>query len=190
MPRRILAALFLIYGSFAVAQSDSNSVTVTASRTISSQPDQAVFYVTVTARSTTTLQDILNAVQPAGLTLANFSSVVTAASALNNPQLLWTFTLDAPLANTKATIATLTNLQSAVAKANPNLTISFSVQGTQISPQAAQSQTCPLAGLMSDATAKAQALAAAANRFVSGIMALATATNTCSVTVRFSLVGS
>ncbi len=203
MLRQIPAALFLISASFAFAQSDANSVTVTASRAITPQPDQALFSVSVTSGLTTTLDDVLAAVQPAGITLASFSSVSTSnafnvVNSVNMLQLQWTFALTGALANTTATIATLTSLQSTAAKANPSLSVSFSLQGTQVSAQAAQSQTCSLPGLLSDANAKAQALAAAANRFVSGILALATSTShtngvpshSCSITVKYSLVGS
>jgi hypothetical protein len=197
MPKRISAALFLICVPFAIAQTDSNSVTVTASRTLPIQADQAIFSVYVSAGSNSTLDDVLAAVQPAGITLANFTSVFTLNAALNPPLLQWTFTLVGPLTNTKATVATLTNLQSAVAKANSGLTVSFSLQGTQVSPQAAQLQPCAFPDLLSDAQAKAQTLVTSASRFVSGILALATSisnqsgatSQTCTATVKFSLVG-
>jgi hypothetical protein len=197
MLRHISVALFLICAPFAIAQTDSNSVTVTASRTIPLQADQAIFSVSVNAGSNSTLDDVLAAVQPAGITIANFSSVFTVNATPIQPLLQWTFTLVGPLTNTKATVATLTNLLSTVAKANAGLAVSFSLQGTQVSPQAAQSQPCAFPDLLSDAQAKAQALASSASRFVSGILALATSisnqtgatSQTCTATVKFSLVG-
>ena len=202
MPPQIPAALFLICASFALAQSDSNSVIVTTSRAITPQPDQALFSVFVISGLTTTLDEVLAAVQPAGITLANFSSVssssVSNVANANVSQLQWTFAITGPLANTKTTTATLTSLQSTAGKANPGLTVSFTLQGTQVSAEAVQSQTCSLPGLLSDANAKAQVMAAAVNRFVSGILALATSTSntggaqstSCSITVKYSLVGS
>lgn len=73
------------------------------------------------------------------------------------------------------------------------MTLSFTLRGPQVSAQAVQSQTCSLAGLLADASSKAQSLAAASQRFVSGLVALATNVNqgqpACSITAKYSLVG-
>jgi len=198
-----LAGLLSIFISFAAAQNTSNFLTVSVSRALTVQPDQEVFGVFVSSGDDQTLSDVLAVLQPAGITAANFSNVygdtygdLTGAGTGASPagsSLQWSFTLTAPLTNTKATVAMLTNLQNSVAKTHPKLQVSFDLQGTQVSAQAAQSQTCPLAALISDANAKAQTMAAAANRFVSGIVALATDANPgqtiCSISVKFSLVG-
>jgi uncharacterized protein YggE len=214
MSRSISIYLFVISAGLAFAQLDSNSITVTASRTSTIQPDQAVFSVVVSSDLNSSLTDVLSALQPAGLTLANFSGVTTNgfyySTANPFPQQLlslqWTFQLVAPLASTKSTVATLTSLQSSVPKMNKNLGASFSLQGTQVSPQAQQSQTCDLAGLITDAQAKAQTLATAGARTLAGLLSLSSSTTTpgstasgvtssfppltCSVTAKFGLLGN
>jgi uncharacterized protein YggE len=213
MLRRISAPLFLITASFAFGQLDSNSVTVTASRTTTLQPDQALFAVTITTDPAASLSDVLAAVQPAGLTFSNFSSVsTTTAYTYTNgqqqaqQQTQWSFQLLAPLANTRSAVSTLTALQKSVTQANPAWGASFSLQGSQVSQRAQQTQTCDLAGVIGDARTQAQNLATAAGRTLSGILALSTNTNStigtpvslyavsgspsCLVTVKFALLGS
>jgi hypothetical protein len=193
MLRRIVA-LFLISGAYAFAQTDNNSLTVTVSRASNPQADQAQYSVYVNTGLDKTLDDVLAAVQPVGLTIANLLTVSTlSVLSSNGPGLQWTFTLVAPLSGTGATIASLTNLQKTIAKTKSGIALSFTLQGTQVSSQALQSQTCSLAGLLMDANGKAQSLAGASQRFVSGLVALATSVNqgqpTCSMTAKYSLVG-
>lgn len=165
---------------------DSNSITVSASNNATLQPDQAVFSVSVTAPLTTGLDDVLTALAGSGITAANLSGVSTqgiysvlggAGTQIPPPMLVWTFSLTAPLANTKATVASLTTLQQNIAKANNGLTLSFSIVGTQVSQQLAQSQTCSLSSLITSATTQAQALAAAAGLQLGAILALSTSTS-------------
>ncbi len=192
MHRCISTALFLFSASIVLAQADSNSLTVTASRTLTAQPDQAVFTVFVFSGQTTSLDEVLAAVQPGGITLANFTSVLTGGSTPGN-QLEWAFTVVGPLTNTAAIVATLTNLKNTMANSNPNLTLSFAPQSVKLSAQASLSLTCPLPDLLNEAKAKAQTLATAAGRFVSGLTALSTTSSPgsllCSVTAKYSLVG-
>ena len=171
----------------AFAQLDSNSITVTASNNVTLQPDQAVFSVTVTSSQDTGLDDILAAVQGAGITIANFVGVSSAGQIIAvlgpnppvnaAPTVSWTFSLPAPLANTKATVASLTTLEQNIAKANNGLTLSFSIVGTQISQQLAQSQTCSFPALIASATTQAQALAAAGGVTLGSILAISSSTS-------------
>ena len=203
MCRRIPAVLFLISASLAFGQLDSNSVTVTSSSNTTPQPDQAVFSVTVGAAIGTSLNDVVSALSGSGITLANLSNVTTSLGVSGSPTfgipglapagpppLNWTFTLVAPLANTKATVAMLTGLQQTVPQKNSSLTLSFSIQGTQVSQQLQQSQPCAISDLLTDARTQAQTLAAAGGRTLSGILALSSATSGCTVTVKFALLGS
>lgn len=176
------------------AQLDSNSITVTASQNATLQPDQAIFSLTVQSPVTTGFDDILAALQPVGVTAANFTGVSSSVSGLVGrrpaPTLLWGFNLPAPLANTKATVASLTTLQTNIANANNGLTLSFSIAGTQVSTQLAQSQTCSLAALIASATTQAQNLAAAGGLTLGSILALSSSTASpppCTATVKFNL---
>lgn len=175
------ALLFTSWCSLAFGQLDSNSITVTASNNASLQPDQAIFSVTVQSPLSTGLDDVLAALQGSGITAANLSGVSTnnqfGVPVPPQPTLVWSFNLPAPLANTKATVASLTTLSQNIAKANNGLALSFNIVGTQVSQQLAQSQTCSLSGLIASATTQAQALAAVGGVTLGAISALSSSTS-------------
>jgi uncharacterized protein YggE len=189
---------------------DSNSITVSASNNAILQPDQAIFSVTVQSGISTGLDDVLTALQGSGITAANFSGVSTqgqfAATTLPGglaplPSLFWTFNLPVPITNTKATVASLTTLQQTLAMQNNGLTLSFSIVGTQVSQQLAQSQTCSLSALITAATTQAQSLAAAGGFTLGSILAMSSSTSngvispyatqpSCAITVKFNVTRS
>lgn len=192
------------------AQSAPNSITVTASRNTAAQPDQVVFSVSVASALTNTMSDVLAAVQGAGITATNFLNVSTVQQYNSSTQqyvnsLQWTFSLTVPFANMKSTVATLNGLQVSVAQNKNGLSVSFSVQGTQVSAQAQQAQACPASGLISDARTQAQNIASASSLTVGAILAMSTSVSTstpganslasaiqlpvCSLTVKFALGG-
>jgi uncharacterized protein YggE len=221
MRQSVLILVFVSCCSLAFGQSEPNSITVSASQNVSLQPDQAIFAVTVQSSISTGLDDVLAALQGSGITAANLSGVSTPGqlcptiSCSQAPTLQWAFSLTGPLANTKATVASLTTLQQSIAKLNNGLTLSFSIAGTAVSQQLAQSQTCSLSGLIANATTQAQALAGAANVSVGRILAISSTTSNgvsnsapvfaelssveiyapsatappCAVTVKFALTG-
>jgi uncharacterized protein YggE len=192
---------------------DSNSITVSASNSVTLQPDQAVFSLSVTSSFSSGLDDVLAALQGSGITAANLSGVTTQneiavissgpGGQIPPPMLTWSFTLTGPLTNTKATVASLTTLQQNIAKANNGLTLSFSVIGTQVSQQLAQSQTCSISALLTSATTQAQALASAGGVTLGAILALSSSTSNvvvapsnpyssptpppCAITVKFNV---
>lgn len=205
LPRIVILSLLpciaLVYG-----QSAPNSITVTASRSSTVQPDQVVFAVNVYAAITNTMSDVLAAVQSVGITATNFSTVTTVEQYSASDQLYvssvqWTFSLTAPFANMKSTVAALNGLQLSVAQNNNGLSVSFSVQGTQVSAQAQQAQACPVSGLISDARTQAQTIASASSMTVGAILAMSSSVSTaspvgfgsaiqlpaCSLTVKFAL---
>ena len=168
--------LLLAFGLLAFAQLDSNSITVTASRTATLQPDQALFVVTVQSDLNTLLNDVIAALQGLGITAGNFAGVSSYANAISLPSLSqtiqWTFNLPVALTKTKDTIATLTAVQKTIAQNNKSLSLSFSIQGTQVSQQLQQSQTCSVPDLLSDARSQAQTLAAAGGVTLGAILAM------------------
>jgi hypothetical protein len=185
--RKSVALLPFLLCSLAFGQIGSNSITVTASNNTSLQPDQAVFGITVQSGVSTGLDDVLTALQGSGITIANFSGVTTVGQVVfstlgsvppTSPLTLgWGFNLPVPITNTKATVASLTMLEQNIAKQNNGLTLSFSIVGTQVSQQLAQSQTCSLSSLMATASTEAQSLASAANLTVGRILALSSSTS-------------
>ncbi len=206
MRKSFLICIILASASLVSAQTDSNSITVVASRNANLQVDQAVFGVFVTSGFNASFEDVLGALQGSGITLANFTGVssppgpifvigISPIPPTLTPNLQWSFTLAVPLSKLKDTIATLTTVQQNVAKKNSGLSVSFSLQGAQVSPQAQQAQTCALADLIADARAQAQKLADAAGMGVGvttstagsySFLGFAPLPN-CTLTVKFAL---
>jgi hypothetical protein len=195
-------ALWLVFCSVAFGQLESNSITVSASNNASLQADQADFSIVVQSSLTTSLDNVLTALQGSGITAANLSNVDTiqqyANGSTSSLALLWTFSLPVPLMNTKTMIASLTTLQQTIGAQNSGLTLSFAIAGTQVSPQLAQSQPCSFSSLITSATTQAQSLAAAGGLTLGSITALASSTSNvvanpyatappCAITVTFSL---
>jgi uncharacterized protein YggE len=202
MRKRGAIALLLFFCSVAFGQLASNSITVSASNNPSLQPDEAIFSISAQSSLTTSLDNVVTALQGSGITAANLSSVNTIQQYANGNvsglTLQWTFSLPVQLTNTKATIASLTTLQQTIGGQNSGLSLSFTISGTEVSPQLAQSQTCSLSGLIASATTQAQSLAAAGNLTLGSIIALSGSTSTvvanpyatappCAITVTFSV---
>jgi hypothetical protein len=189
MVKRLPFFLLILSVPAAFAQLDSNSVTVSATRSMTQQPDQVLFAVNVQSGLNTSLDDVVAALQGSGITAANFSGVSMGPNvlfAVVGPQpgppimaspLQWVFALPVPLAKIKDTIAMLTALQQSIAKQNNGLMLSFNVQGTQVSAQSQQSHVCPTSDLLADATTQAQKLAAAAGLSLGAVLAMASGTS-------------
>ena len=76
MMRCAVVLAFCLSCSLAFAQLDSNSVTVTASRSSNLQSDEALFSVTVSSsRPATTLDEAVAALQGTGITVSNLAGV-------------------------------------------------------------------------------------------------------------------
>jgi uncharacterized protein YggE len=197
--------VLLSFCALAFGQSVTNSITVSASNSANLQPDQAIFAVSVESGANTGLDDVLTALQGSGITAANFSGISTAQQTLTcvgtpstSLMLSWTFSLPVAIANIKATVASLTTLQQNIGKQNNGLSLSFSLAGTQISQQLAQSQTCSLPALITSATTQAQNLAAVGGLTLGSIQAISSSTSnfvaslyatapTCAITVTFNV---
>jgi len=189
----------LLSAALAYGQLDPNTITVTATSGVTAlHPDQMIFAVTVSSGLNTSLDDVLAALAGSGITAANFSNVngnsltiITGnPSSLPAPAISWTFALPVPFAKMKDTIAMLTALQKSIAQNNSGLSLSFTIQGTQVSNQLQQMQTCPTSDLLSQARTQAQQLATAANLFVGAVLSMSTATSTtppCTLTVKFAV---
>jgi uncharacterized protein YggE len=167
--------IFSLAAAPVFAQLPSNTLTITANRTINPQPDEALFSLSVTSSATTNLGQIVAALSGVGITSENLAGV---GNNTTPPSFQWNFTLDVPLSNLTATIASLNNLEKTIAQNNSGLILTFTVEGTQVSPaaqQQQQSQPCSNAELIADATAQAQKLAAAAGMILGPIMKLSNA---------------
>jgi uncharacterized protein YggE len=184
MLKRTLIFSFVMSASLAFGQGDSNTVTVTASQSVNLQPDQVVFGVYVTTSINASLDDVLAALKGSGITIANLSGVgngsgiplgILPGNPQPTPTIQWSFVLGVPFAQMKATVTALTSLQQSIMQANSGFTLSFSVQGTQVSASLQQSQVCSIPGLIADATTQASKLASAAGLNLGSIAAMSSA---------------
>ncbi|MBZ5609108.1 MAG: SIMPL domain-containing protein [Acidobacteriia bacterium] len=156
----LLSALEPVFG-----QLETDTVTITASRQVALVPDQAVFFVTVTTGEDAGLDQALALVQGTGITAANLNSVYSYERGLQ-----WSFTLAVPFSKIASTIAALTGGQKGTSRA-----VDFTIQGTQVSDEARQSQPCKTADLISDAQTQAQKLADSAGFTIGPVLALSDA---------------
>jgi uncharacterized protein YggE len=176
-----------------LGQLNSNTVTATASQNTNSQPDQAIFDVTVSSGTTSSPDDIVKAVASVGISAANLIGVTFQSNASSvtpaPPALQWTFQLPVALSTQKQTTASLVALQQTIAQGNSGLSVSFSVAGLQNSGQ--QTQSCNYSTLIANAQAQAQQLASAAGSAASRITGVSGSTSNgvgnCSATVTFGL---
>jgi hypothetical protein len=163
-------AIFLAGASLLFGQLDSDTVTIQASRSIYLTPDQVVLSVSVTTGAGFTLDQVVAALSTLTITTAHLSSV--AGGTDTQSPVYWRFTLSAPLAKMKATIASLTALQQSLAQNNSGVTLMFQVQGSQVSSDLIQSQACSMKDLVADAQAQAQTVASAGGVAMGPIVAL------------------
>ena len=214
MLRRVLLPLgLLLIPELLAAQvsSTDRTVTVTASRNSTVPPDLGTFVVDVLSPTTGSLDDVVAVLQGSGITAANFTSVYTSTQYASTGKgqtsidfLDWSFSITAPLSDLKTTTGQLAALQQAVSKKNNGMTVSYSLRGTQTSPQALAGQNCAATDLIADARSQAQKMATAAGLSVgsvvgvtstsvvtppSGGFSAGTYQPTCSITVRFALTG-
>jgi uncharacterized protein YggE len=152
-------------------------ITITATRTNAIQPDQVLIGLRVTSSTTAGLDDITGALTGAGITGANFagvytSTIYTTSGGLPTPQnqLFWSFTLTIPLSKLSATLTQVISAQQTISANKSGLTLTFYVEGIQVSPQLQQSQPCSQAALLADAQAQAKQVAAAAGVTVGPIL--------------------
>ena len=148
-------------------QTGPNSITITATRTNNIQPDQALINLGVTSGPTAGLDDITGALTGAGISGTSLTGVHTTtiypSSASPTPQaaLVWSFTLTAPLAKLSSTLSQIISAQQTISGNNSGLTLTFYVEGMQVSQQL-QLQPCSQAALLADAQTQAKQVASAA----------------------------
>lgn len=172
-----IGSLLLLSIAALWGQTDANPLTVTASRSLAPQPDQVLFWVSVSSPLNTSLDDVVAALASLGITATDLGGVQI--SEMNSadgkscvPDLQWTFTLGVPFAKLKDATSNLAALQQKIGQTIPGSTLTFSVIGTGISPQLQAAQQCSVTDLMADARVEAQKLASAAGGSIGPILAL------------------
>jgi len=200
-----------------LGQGQPNTITVAASRLTTPQPDQVGIVLTVTAPLSSTQDTVTAALAQAAISGATFTGLNSAPATITESgttvtvkqSTSWSYSLTAPLAKAGDTIALLVAAEQSLAKSNAGFSLSFYTQGLQVSQALQNSQTCSQSGLVSDANAAAQTLAAAAGvsagrtlRLAGPGTAVATrwpwfdplyngyapAANNCSLTVQYELL--
>jgi uncharacterized protein YggE len=201
-------ALLLLSAAFAAAQTPPNSITVTASREVTVQPDQVVFAIDVSTGLSANRDEVIGALRGAGIT-ASFSGVRSVQQYLPRggqaeTSLYWSLTYSDALSNLKAAIDALSAAQKSIAQTKIGFAMTFGIRNTEVSPKAQQAQACSMADLIADARAQAQKLAAVAATGAGQILAISGATSgpepgiasgfapptfspACSLTVKFAL---
>src|SRR5579863_7195526 len=170
MWKRSLWVLWLAAPMF--GQLDPHTLTISASRSIYLQPDEVVLVLSATSGVATSLEQVVSALSGVGITSSNLTGVNNTAAP---PNLQWNFTLTTPFSNLTATLGSLGKLQQSITQNNSGLTLTFSVNGTQVSQQLRQSQSCSNSELIADATAQAQKLASAAGLTLGPVLKLSNA---------------
>jgi len=166
-----IAALLLACASLACAQLDDNTVTVTVTRTVTLQPDQASLGITVTTPATAGLDDVLAAFPGLGLAATDLTYVSTSIQNVG-PSLNWQFSKALPFAGLKDALAAVVAAEQNLAASHGAFALSFYVQG-QSSQAAGQSPAlCPIPTLLSNAQAQAQQMASAAGVRLGAIVSM------------------
>lgn len=168
MGRSLLPILAVACAYPAFAQLDSGSITITVSQEIAVPPDTAMFQLTFSSGPSTTLSEVMNKLQQAGISNAMFESVSPNLFSVltgNVEPLVWNFTITTPLAGAEATIKALSALLSD--SSEPAITLRMT---PQTSSEALASKQCSTAGLIASARATAINLASAAQRVVGPIL--------------------
>ena len=176
MPSNRVIELLLLSAPLLFGQLDSNSITITATRSTPVQPDLVIFAVTVGTPAATTLDDVVAALQGTGITASQLSGgtvpqlLVVTGLPLPITSIGWNFTVPEPLSKIKDTIASLMALQKPLA--DKGMSLGFAVAGTQASTARLASQPCSNTDLIADATAQAQKLTTAAGLGLGPILGL------------------
>ena len=165
-----LITVLLAGDSLLFGQLDSDTLTIQASRSVNLTPDQVVFSISVSASPNTSLDQVVATLANLGVTAANLANVASGTD--SQSAIYWDFTLAAPLAKIKATIASLTALQRSIVQNSKTMTLMFQVQGSQVSPDLIQSQACPMTGLFAEAQAQAQSVASVAGLAIGPVITL------------------
>ncbi len=153
-----LIILLATGGSLALAQLDSDTLTVSVSQSFSLRADQVQLSVDVNTGVNTSLDEVITNLKGAGISSAIFSDLYSDA---DPPTLHWIFNVSVPISEIKGTIAQLTGLK-----------IIFYIQGLQTSQQMRDAQSCSMSNLMASAQTQAKKMADAAELVVGQVLEL------------------
>jgi hypothetical protein len=150
------------------------SINITASRTPASPPDEVVLSLQLDTDITSGFDEVSNMLAAVGITGATFVGAQTPFLSTLAPRLEWSFTLPAPLAKLNAVLAQLIAAQKTIP-------LTFYLYSVRTSAQS--KPACPETGLVADARAQADKIAAAAGVSVGTIVSISDG-----VTTNYSVV--
>ena len=181
MVKRLSTLVLCACLRIASGQIESNSVTVTAARTVNLQPDQASFTVTVNTPVSASPNDVIAALQGSGIGIANLvsvgpSNVLRIGDFTPAPfmaTLDWNFSVTVPFTTMKTAFATLAAVANSVKQNNKDFTGRFAFSGAGVSQAAldAARQTV-LPDLIADAKNRAKQLTDAAGLGLGAILSI------------------
>ena len=172
--RALRVGLILFAAAIAAyAQLDSDTLTITATRSLVVVPDRTQVFVNVSAPTDYTLDDVLAALRGTGISATNLSGVggypytgITlfdpGPPRVGTPLMQWVFRLTPALSNLKDVLAPMARFNSP-----SNLRLDFYVQ-----TMPATGVPCPWPALLEDARAQAANVAASAGMKAGSIMSL------------------
>ena len=161
------------------ADLDDNTVTVTATRTLNIQPDQALLSVALMTPQDASLDDALGKLGGTGITAANLQSVYQAyglMAAAGGPYSEWTFIAPVSFTSLNSVLAAMTQAQKSAGLLLGSNALNFYVSGIQASADAQAAQPCPLTALVSDARRQADSMATAAGLRTGAIVSISDGT--------------
>jgi len=195
-PACTLSMQFQVNGSGANPQTLPESITVSGAVNTIPAADQALFYVSVTAPLSMTLDDVLAEIAGSGITAADLSSQPLALyipgvlNASFAPTVSWPFTLAVPLSTLQQTISTLTALQTKIGNASAQSDLYFYVEGLQTSSQALAAQSCSPSDILNNARSKAQSIATAAGLSLGPVVAISNVAGSSGCTAAFKFAAN
>jgi hypothetical protein len=166
-----VAALILACASVCLAQLDDNTVTITATRTVALQPDQATISINLTTPRNAGIDDAIAALQGTGLAAGDLVSVSTLTLNVGSG-VYWTFRRAVPFSALKDTLTAVVAAQQALEKRSPGFVFTYYVSSQ--ASQAAQNSPalCPMTTLLADAQTQAQQVARAAGVRLGGVVSM------------------
>src|SRR5277367_6385603 len=96
-------------------QLESNTLTITANRSVTLQPNDITFSLSVGSSASTDLDQVVAALAALGVSSANLTGV---GGGSLPPTVQWNFTLAVPIAKLTTTIGSLTQLQQNITQNN------------------------------------------------------------------------
>ncbi len=155
-----LALFLLLPAGLLIGQIDT--ITITSTRTVYTQPDQVSLGVAVTSMRPISLDEVVTALQGSGITASNLSGTNGFS---------WSFTLPVAFSQLPQMLAALGGLKQSVQQKSSGLSLAFGVVGTQNSTASACATP---ADLLADASQQAQKLANVSGLTLGPVVWLAT----------------